>query len=119
MRCSNPSCSRRQRTSPTRSPCTWRMPMSETRERKNLFPGYPKGWFVISFADELEKGGVLPVEYFGKQMVLFRGEDGVPRLLDRYCAHLGASLAHGSKVIGNTIECPFHAWRYDGSGQCV
>ena len=36
--------------------------MSETRERKNLFPGYPKGWFVISFADELEKGGVYQAE---------------------------------------------------------
>lgn len=93
--------------------------METPRERRNLFPGYPKGWFVIAFADELAVGGVIPLEYFGKKMVLFRGEDGVPRLLDAYCAHLGASLAHGSRVVGNSIECPFHAWRYGGDGRCV
>ena len=35
------------------------------RESKNLFPGYPKGWFVIAFSDELPKGGVLSLAYFG------------------------------------------------------
>jgi 3-ketosteroid 9alpha-monooxygenase subunit A len=89
------------------------------RESKNLFPGYPKGWFVIAFSDELPKSGVVPVEYFGRKMALFRGEDGEPHLLDTYCAHLGASLAAGGKVVGNTIECPFHAWRYGGDGRCV
>lgn len=91
----------------------------ERREPRDLFPGYPKGWFVVAFSDELAPSGVLSVEYFGKRMVLFRGEDGAPRLLDAYCAHLGASLAAGGKVVGNTIECPFHAWRYGGDGQCV
>lgn len=89
------------------------------REAKNLFPGYPKGWFVIAFSDELPAGGVMPVSYFGEQMVLFRGEDGTVRLLETYCAHLGASLAAGGKVVGNGIECPFHGWRYGGNGACI
>ncbi|HEX7670129.1 MAG TPA: Rieske 2Fe-2S domain-containing protein [Polyangiaceae bacterium] len=89
------------------------------RENRNLFPGYPKGWFVIAFAEELPAFGILPANYFGRNLVLFRGEDGAPRLLDTYCAHLGASLAAGGKVVGNSIECPFHAWRYGGDGKCV
>ncbi|HMT47391.1 MAG TPA: Rieske 2Fe-2S domain-containing protein, partial [Novosphingobium sp.] len=26
----------------------------------------------------------------------------------------GAHMGHGGKVSGNLLECPFHAWRYDG-----
>ena len=86
---------------------------------KNLFPGYPKGWFVVAFSDELEVGAVVSLEYFGKKMVLFRGHDGRAHLLDAYCAHLGANLAAGGKVVESTIECPFHGWRYAGDGRCV
>jgi 3-ketosteroid 9alpha-monooxygenase subunit A len=89
------------------------------REKRDLFPGFPKGWFVMAFSDELLPGQSLSLRYFGRKMVLFRGEDQTPRLLDAYCAHLGASLADGGKVVGNTIECPFHAWRYAGDGRCV
>lgn len=93
--------------------------MVAEHSRRCLISGYPKGWFVIAFADELAAGGVLALEYFGRRMVLFRGEDGRANLLDAFCAHLGASLAAGGKVVGNTIECPFHGWRYAGDGRCV
>jgi 3-ketosteroid 9alpha-monooxygenase subunit A len=81
--------------------------------------GYPSGWFVIGWSDELSVGHVLPLRYFGRDMVLFRGVDGRANLLDAYCAHLGASLAAGGKVTGCNIECPFHAWKYAGDGRCV
>jgi 3-ketosteroid 9alpha-monooxygenase subunit A len=32
---------------------------------------------------------------------------------------MGADLGSGGRVIGNHIECPFHAWRYCGTGECV
>jgi 3-ketosteroid 9alpha-monooxygenase subunit A len=51
--------------------------------------------------------------------VLFRGEDGAARVLDAHCPHLGAHLGHGGKVVGNCIQCPFHAWQFDGAGQCT
>ena len=87
--------------------------------RRDRFAGYPNGWFVIGFSDELSAGSVLPVPCFGRQLVLFRGEDGQAHLLDAYCAHLGANLATGGRVVGCNIECPFHAWRYAGDGRCV
>jgi hypothetical protein len=62
------------------------------------FPGYPRGWFVIQFSDELGRGDVKPLRYFGKDLVLFRTESGKPAILDAYCPHLGAHLGHGGKV---------------------
>jgi 3-ketosteroid 9alpha-monooxygenase subunit A len=83
------------------------------------FDSYPRGWFVVAFSDEVPKGQTRSLQYFGEKLVAYRGEDGMVHVLDAYCAHMGADLAAGGKVIGNTIECPFHAWRYCGTGECV
>ena len=80
---------------------------------------YPRGWFGVCFSDEIPIGGTRPLKYFGQEMAAFRGEDGVVRVLDAYCAHMGAHLAMGGKVEKNTLRCPFHAWCYDGEGRCV
>jgi nitrite reductase/ring-hydroxylating ferredoxin subunit len=80
----------------------------------------PNGWFIVATADDLEPGEVLPLYYFGREMVLFRTSSGEPRLVDAYCAHLGANLAVGGTVDGDGIRCPFHGWCYDGeSGKCT
>jgi len=79
----------------------------------------PFGWFAVCYSDELEEKGVKALNYFGKNLALFRGEDGTPRALDAYCVHMGAHLGVGGKVIGNTLACPFHAWQYDEEGKCV
>lgn len=81
--------------------------------------GFPRGWFVVSWSAELAAGDVKPLRYFGKDLVLFRTESGQAHILDAFCPHLGAHLGHGGKVKGESVECPFHAWRFDGTGSCV
>ncbi|MFT3770519.1 MAG: Rieske 2Fe-2S domain-containing protein [Minicystis sp.] len=83
------------------------------------FPPFPVGWFAVAYSDELPLGGVKPVDAFGRQLVLFRGEDGVARVFDALCPHLGAHLGHDGAVAGNGIVCPFHHWAFDGAGRCV
>ncbi|HSG49425.1 MAG TPA: Rieske 2Fe-2S domain-containing protein, partial [Longimicrobiales bacterium] len=83
------------------------------------FPTTPNSWYGVAWSHEVEIGASLPVRAFGRDLVVFRGEDGVARVLDARCPHLGAHLGVGGRVRGNTVECPFHAWRFDGHGHCV
>src|SRR6185503_13577906 len=83
------------------------------------FTSYPTGWFRIAGRRDLPVGKVLALRYFGRDLVLFRTEDGKPHLLDAHCPHVGAHLGYGGKVLGNTIQCPFHGWQIDGQGACV
>ncbi|NLY94706.1 MAG: aromatic ring-hydroxylating dioxygenase subunit alpha [Myxococcales bacterium] len=82
-------------------------------------PPIPNGWFQVAYGDELAPGTVLPLRYFGKDLVAFRTESGEVSVLDAFCPHLGAHLGHGGKVVGDKIVCPFHAWEFDASGSCV
>lgn len=84
------------------------------------FPyGIPTGWFQVAYGHELAPGQVLPLRYFGRDLVLFRTEGGQPHLLDAFCPHLGAHLGHGGKVQGERLVCPFHAWEFEGTGRCA
>ncbi|HVP30194.1 MAG TPA: Rieske 2Fe-2S domain-containing protein [Myxococcota bacterium] len=83
-------------------------------------PPFPNGWFKLCYSDELGEKGVLPVSVAGRELVVFRGEDGKTRALDAYCPHLGAHLGVGGRVVENTVRCPFHGWRWSGDdGKCV
>lgn len=83
------------------------------------FPATPDGWYGLCLAEALPAGQVLPLRYFGRELVAFRGEDGIARVFDATCPHLGAHLGIGGKVEGSGIRCPFHGWRYDGAGCLV
>lgn len=81
--------------------------------------GYPRGWFVVCFADELGSDEVKRLEYFGQRLVAYRKESGEAVVLDAHCPHLGADMSMGGTVQGDTIRCPFHAWRFGPDGLCV
>ena len=68
-----------------------RTPLSEPR-----FPfPVPNGWFVVEESRELLPGESKALHVFGADVVLFRGEDGAPHMVEAYCAHLGAHIGVG------------------------
>lgn len=85
---------------------------------------YPRGWFIVAEAKELDEGP-MAVTYFGKDFALYRGESGRVVMLDAYCKHMGTHLtkslsahivATGQNIVGDSILCPYHAWKYGADG---
>ncbi len=87
---------------------------------------FARGWFMIGPAADATRTP-KPIRYFGKDLVLYRGESGTPYVTDAYCPHMGAHIAKnttsyvvldGQHVEGESIRCPFHSWRFGPDGAC-
>lgn len=82
------------------------------------FPGIPVGWYTVATSREVRAGQVVPLKYFGEELVLYRTESGEARLTDAYCPHMGAHLGAG-RVEGENLRCQFHGFEFGGDGRCV
>jgi hypothetical protein len=63
-----------------------------TIDRKSTYyPGseFPKGWFRVLNSNDLPRSRVKYVQAMGRDLAIFRGEDGKVRCIDAYCIHLG------------------------------
>lgn len=74
-------------------------------------------WYVAAYPRELTREPMAR-EMLGEKVMFFRGEAGEPRALGNLCPHRFASL-HTGKLVGDTIECPYHGLRFDVRGACV
>ncbi|MBK6520696.1 MAG: Rieske (2Fe-2S) protein [Polyangiaceae bacterium] len=82
-------------------------------------PPFPQGWYCLAYSDELARGAVLNRRLGGKELLLFRTESGAISAMAPICPHLGAHMGHGGRVEGETLRCPFHAFRFAVDGTCV
>lgn len=73
-------------------------------------------WYIVCSSKEL---GNRPLArtLFAKPIVLFRDQQGKAIALEDRCRHRNAPLSQG-KVCGNSVQCPYHGWRYDAKG-CI
>jgi phenylpropionate dioxygenase-like ring-hydroxylating dioxygenase large terminal subunit len=83
------------------------------------FPDFPEGWFQVASSADLESGAVLPLHYFGQQLVAWRDRDRVAHVMDAFCPHMGAHIGYGGQVEGCDLVCPFHGWHFDPDGRNV
>jgi 3-ketosteroid 9alpha-monooxygenase subunit A len=79
---------------------------------------FARGWHILGFARDFCDGKPHGIEAFGKKLVVFKPDDGELAVLNGHCIHLGGDLSHG-RIIGNTIACPFHDWRWARDGSCA
>jgi nitrite reductase/ring-hydroxylating ferredoxin subunit len=83
------------------------------------FPRLPYGWFVVAYSREIPAGEIRTFHYFDEELVIYRDSDGRAHAVEAHCPHLGAHLGEGGCVIGDTLRCPFHGWRFGPDGRCV
>jgi nitrite reductase/ring-hydroxylating ferredoxin subunit len=87
----------------------------------SLFPfaRMPHGWFVAARSSEIPSGEVRAFHYFGEDVLIYRGASGPAYAVEAHCPHLGAHIGEGGCVVGETLRCPFHGWRFGPDGRCV
>lgn len=90
------------------------------RQAGDVPPVYPNGWFCVAESRDVGIKEVRNVSCLGKQLAVFRAEDGRAHVIDAYCPHNGANMAAGGIVRGSCLECPFHGWQFRGDdGKCT
>jgi phenylpropionate dioxygenase-like ring-hydroxylating dioxygenase large terminal subunit len=74
-------------------------------------------WLVVGTTRELRD---IPtgVKVLGEDLVLFRDLGGRIGLVGLHCPHRGSSLEYGD-IEERGIRCPYHAWLFDVSGNCL
>jgi len=77
-----------------------------------------EGWYWTVPSKQVKRGKVIPFRLMGRDLVVYRGQDGNVRASDAFCPHMGAHLAEGS-VEGNSIRCFFHHWCFGEDGSCI
>ena len=92
--------------------------MSAETKIFNHHEAVAEGWYWLCRSRDIGRGKVRALRLLGRDLAVYRGEDGKVAALDAYCAHMGAHLAEG-RVEGSELRCFFHHWRYDGDGRCT
>jgi phenylpropionate dioxygenase-like ring-hydroxylating dioxygenase large terminal subunit len=74
-------------------------------------------WHPVALADAVTDAPVAAV-LLEQPLALWRDDHGAVHAWADQCPHRGARLSLG-KVCQGKLECPYHGWQFDGSGQCV
>ena len=81
-------------------------------------PAFREYWYPVAYSHEVATEP-RPFRIFGEDYVAWRPGDGEPvhAAVDE-CPHRSARLSQGWLADG-CLVCPYHGWRFDGSGRCV
>ena len=75
-------------------------------------------WYPILDKKEVKPGMLTGVTRLGRKLAIWRDNSGTLNCIEDKCCHRGASLSTG-KINDGHASCPFHGFRYDGTGRCV
>lgn len=74
-------------------------------------------WYFALHSRALKPGSIKHKTILGEPIVFGRTSKGEAFALRDLCPHRGVPLSTG-KMREDTIECPYHGWRFKPSGQC-
>lgn len=75
-------------------------------------------WYQALPGRRLKRGGMTKITLAGEPILLARDNDGQVFGLRDICPHRGIPLSCG-KFDGKEVECCYHGWRFNGTGQCT
>jgi phenylpropionate dioxygenase-like ring-hydroxylating dioxygenase large terminal subunit len=74
-------------------------------------------WYFAMHGRSLKPGQIKQKLILGEPIVFGRSSSGEAFALRDLCPHRGVPLSKG-RMVDDTVECPYHGWRFGPSGQC-
>jgi phenylpropionate dioxygenase-like ring-hydroxylating dioxygenase large terminal subunit len=75
-------------------------------------------WYIATQSHHVKRGKPLSVSLLDQPIVLIRDASNTVHALEDRCPHRGVPLSSGT-IIGDSIQCAFHGWRFSFSGPCL
>jgi 5,5'-dehydrodivanillate O-demethylase len=75
-------------------------------------------WHPVAMSEQMRDRWTKRVKILGEELVLFKDRSRRFGLIAEACPHRRASLAYGIPT-EDGIRCPYHGWKFDGSGRCL
>ena len=80
---------------------------------------WTKQWYPVAVAAFLDPSRPHAIQLLGKDLVLWRDNCDRWHCFEDFCPHRLAPLSEGRIESDGTLLCAYHAWRFDGEGNCV
>lgn len=77
----------------------------------------PNHWYVVARSSEVTNQP-MSVVLWQHVIAVYRDSTGKIHALEDRCPHRQVKLSHG-QVVGNDLECAYHGWRFNTSGECA
>jgi phenylpropionate dioxygenase-like ring-hydroxylating dioxygenase large terminal subunit len=77
-----------------------------------------EAWYYAVPSRRLRSRAMLPKVMLGEPLLIGRDAQGAAFALRDLCPHRGMRLTAG-RFDGHEVECCYHGWRFDTSGQCT
>ncbi len=75
-------------------------------------------WYMPALASSLKPGQMRREMLLGEPVLLGRMRDGQAFAMRDICPHRGVPLSAGKILSENTVQCPYHGWRFRRDGVC-
>jgi phenylpropionate dioxygenase-like ring-hydroxylating dioxygenase large terminal subunit len=76
-------------------------------------------WYFGALSRDIKTGGLKRLMLLGEPVVIGRMKNGEAFALRDICPHRGVPLSAGRTLSDNTVECPYHGWRFRSDGVCA
>jgi phenylpropionate dioxygenase-like ring-hydroxylating dioxygenase large terminal subunit len=76
-------------------------------------------WYMPALASSLKPGRMRREMLLGEPVLLGRLKSGEAFAMRDICPHRGVPLSAGRILANDTVECPYHGWRFRANGSCA